>query len=332
MNRRDVLGSLFGAAFAGVAGYAVANNPPTVRPAAGLPPPAPPDELLFATKTTLDRIGRIMAPVMVNGQGPFRFVVDTGASHSTLAPHLAERLKIAPIEGETVTLNGVTGSAIVPLVRVERIEAGALRLENLSLPVVLTSIMANADGILGVASLTEQRIEVDFRSNFIAISRNRGRTLGETPLKIRARRVAGGMLLVDGRIGGVRTLVVFDTGAERTLGNIALRDALNRRRQRPDISDITTVHGATGQTARGERRLTPLIELGPLSVADVEVTFGDFHVFDVWKIAERPAMILGMDVIGVLDALIIDYRTREITVFSQEMRRRPSHTRSVPVR
>ncbi len=49
-------------------------------------------EPLFAAPTRLDRIGRVMTHVMVNGKGPFRFVIDTGASRSTLAPHLARSL------------------------------------------------------------------------------------------------------------------------------------------------------------------------------------------------------------------------------------------------
>src|SRR5688572_17412347 len=46
-------------------------------------------EPLFASPTRIDRIGRIVAPVYINGQGPFRLVVDTGASHSTVSPQLA---------------------------------------------------------------------------------------------------------------------------------------------------------------------------------------------------------------------------------------------------
>jgi predicted aspartyl protease len=327
VDRRDVLGSLLGTAFAGAAGSVFANSLRGVTSPSADDPSILADELQYATSTTLDRIGRIMVPVMVNGQGPFRFVIDTGASHSTVAPHLAARLKLTPIAGDIVRLNGVTGSADVPTVRVAQIEAGALSLTDQRMPVIWSSIMADADGILGVASLTEQRIEVDFRRNHISISRTRGAAIVGSPLKIRARRVAGGMLLVDGRVGGNRTQIIVDTGAERSLGNLRLRDALVRRRWRPGESDTTTVHGATEQTALGERWLTPTIEVGELSVDDVEVTYGDFHVFNVWEINERPALILGMDVIGVLDALVIDYRRREITVFTEQARRRPLQQR-----
>src|SRR6185437_11714875 len=47
---------------------------------------------LFACPTTLDHIGRVVAPVMVDGQGPFRFVIDTGASRSSVGPSLVASL------------------------------------------------------------------------------------------------------------------------------------------------------------------------------------------------------------------------------------------------
>src|SRR5262245_21323205 len=64
-------------------------------------------EPLFAAPTRLDRIGRVMTHVMVNGKGPFRFVIDTGASRSTLAPHLAKSLGLIHSVGRNVMLNGV---------------------------------------------------------------------------------------------------------------------------------------------------------------------------------------------------------------------------------
>src|SRR5262249_19642673 len=49
-------------------------------------------EALYAAPTRLDRIGRIVAPVMLNGRGPFRFVVDTGANRSVITTQLAAAL------------------------------------------------------------------------------------------------------------------------------------------------------------------------------------------------------------------------------------------------
>src|SRR5689334_18090793 len=71
-------------------------------------------EPLFAAPTRLDRIGRVMTHVMVNGKGPFRFVIDTGASRSTVAPHLARALDLKVSVGRHDMRNIVTGAAEVP--------------------------------------------------------------------------------------------------------------------------------------------------------------------------------------------------------------------------
>jgi hypothetical protein len=36
------------------------------------------------------------------------------------------------------------------------------------------------------------------------------------------------------------------------------------------------------------------------------------HVFDVWGLAGEPALLVGMDVLGVLEVIVIDYRRREL--------------------
>src|SRR6188768_1115223 len=132
-------------------------------------------EPLFAAPTRLDRIGRVMTQVMVNGKGPFRFVIDTGASRSTLSPHLAKALGLKHSVGRNVMLNGVTGFAEVPTVAVQSIEIGGLKFENQDLPVIFTSIMGNADGILGVAGFADQRIDVDFKRDRVTVLESNGR-------------------------------------------------------------------------------------------------------------------------------------------------------------
>jgi hypothetical protein len=42
------------------------------------------------------------------------------------------------------------------------------------------------------------------------------------------------------------------------------------------------------------------------------VTFGDFYIFGLWGLAGEPALLIGMDVWGVLDTLVIDYRRRDL--------------------
>jgi predicted aspartyl protease len=268
---------------------------------------------LYASPTRLDRIGRVIAPVMIDGKGPFRLVVDSGASHSTFAPKLAAALGLDPSAGATLLLNGVTGVAEVPTVTVGRIQAGDMVVLNPQVPVVSSSIMADADGILGVAGLRKERILVDFRSDRVVITRS-SRSIGTSEfLLIPASRVAGGLLTIEARIGGVMTRAVIDTGAERTLGNAALRDALRARRgSRYERWSKTAVYGATTDVASGELSLAPPIKLGPVVISGTTVVYGDFHIFKVWQLDSRPAALIGMDVLGTVGAIVLDYSRREV--------------------
>src|SRR4051794_5415847 len=154
-------------------------------------------EPLFAAPTRLDRIGRVMTHVMVNGKGPFRFVIDTGASRSTLAPHLARALGLKVSVGRNVMLNGVTGAAEVPTVAVDSLEIGSLRFQQQNLPVIFTSIMGNADGILGVAGFKDERIEVDFKRDRVSVLTSTGRRPHYSMVTSRALRNDNGLMILD---------------------------------------------------------------------------------------------------------------------------------------
>ncbi|MBS0417398.1 MAG: aspartyl protease family protein [Proteobacteria bacterium] len=280
----------------------------------GNPPPAgPPDgTVLFASPTRKDQIGRILAPVMINGRGPFRLLVDTGASYSTVSPELAATLGLESSDDYPFVVNGVTGSVRAPSVPIDVLKAGDLELRSLRLPVIWAPIMGGADGILGAAGLRNERIMVEFTRNRVTISRP---NIGLAPRgfqRIRAKIMENGLMTVDVRVGGVHAIAIVDTGAERSLGNPALREALRHWQSSRKAPNFTDVFGTSSDIARGERGLAPIIEFGPLKLIDVDLIYGDFHIFDVWDLQKRPAMILGMDVLGTVRSLGIDFRNREL--------------------
>jgi predicted aspartyl protease len=254
----------------------------------------------------------------VNGKGPFRFVIDTGASRSTLAPHLARALNLQN-SGRNVILNGVTGAAEVPTVAVDSLEIGALRFEKQNLPVIFTSIMGNADGILGVAGFQDQRIDVDFKRDRVSVLESNGRRPNFSLVTARATRNANGLMIVEVRVGRrIRTKAVIDTGAERTLGNLALQDAMNKNRRKKRAPVSAVVHGATPDITDGDVQEIREATIGDMTLSNLEVIFADFHVFKLWGLDKEPALLIGMDMLGVLDRLVIDYRRNEVSMYGQQ--------------
>jgi hypothetical protein len=49
-------------------------------------------------------------------------------------------------------------------------------------------------------------------------------------------------------------------------------------------------------------------------VRNASILFSDLYIFEHWKLESQPALLIGMDVLGVLDTLVIDYRRRELQI------------------
>jgi predicted aspartyl protease len=285
----------------------------TVQPGGPLPP-ANIEDSLFASPTTHDHIGRVVVPVKINGRGPYRFIVDTGANHSTISPDLVRELALKTGTQSLITLDGITGAAQVTYVSIDRLQAGDLTIEETTLPVVWGPVMGGADGILGAAGMSEKSLLIDFQRNRVAIASHMEAAARTRAIKIHASRVASGLMVLDTLIAGVHVQAVLDTGSERTLGNMALREALRSQQlgKKGFVAQLTSVYGATKEVEPGEVLLAPTISIDALRITDVHIVYGDFHIFKIWNMQDKPAMILGMDVLGTVASLNIDFKNQTV--------------------
>jgi predicted aspartyl protease len=266
----------------------------------------------FVAPTRRDQIGRIWAPVFINGRGPFRLVLDTGASHSAVTAMVALALGIPTDQAPPVNLRGVTGSAVVPAINVNTLSIGDVAVDSPMLP-ILPDAMGGAEGILGSEGLANKRIFIDFRHDKITITYSHEEKLGRDFVRVPFHMLHGQLILIDAMVGNVRTKAIIDTGGQTTIANLALREALARdtfrRRGKPD-----QIVGATMAVENGEIIATPAIQLGSIQMLDAGVTFADMYIFKHWKLTSQPAILIGMDALGVLDTLIIDYRQHDLEI------------------
>jgi predicted aspartyl protease len=266
----------------------------------------------FAAPTLRDRIGRIWAPVLINGRGPYRLVLDTGASHSAIIPSVADSLGISLAQATTVRVTGVTGSAVVPTVAIDRMEVGDLAVDSTTLPIV-ADVFGGAQGVLGTEGLSDKRILIDFGRDRVLISRSRGaldRSGEFTTLPLRQLR--DHLLALDVLVGGIRAKAVLDTGAQVSIGNSALRAALERHGRKEVKKE--EIEGVTLDVARGDMMEAPPIQVGTLKFTGMYITYGDMYIFDRWHLMRDPTLVLGMDVLGTVDVLVIDYRLHELQI------------------
>jgi hypothetical protein len=264
----------------------------------------------YVSPTRRDQIGRIWAPVMINGHGPFRLVLDTGASHSAVTALVALALGIPTDQSPPVILRGVTGFATVPTIRVDTLTVGDVAVDSPTLPIV-PDALGGAQGILGAEGLAGKRIFIDFRHDKIVITYSHNEKSTRDFVDVPFHSIHGRLVVVNALIGDVRTQAIIDTGGQTTIANLALRAALNRRstlfRGKPD-----QIIGATKDVQNGEIIPMPAIEFGSIQIRDSGVTFADMYIFKQWKLLNEPAILIGMDALGLLDTLVIDYRRREL--------------------
>jgi len=283
------------------------DSPVTALPDVTVSAPEP----RYVAPTTRDRIGRIWAPVLINGQGPFRLVLDTGASSSAVTARVAEALRL-PVYVGSVNLRGVTGSAVSSSIKADTLEVGDLLVKGTTMPIVADAF-GGADGVLGAEGLADKRLVIEFHKDRISIARSHREPAppGYSTVPFKFNRYRG--MRVDVLVGSVKAIAVIDTGAQVTVGNLALREALARRRGTSDDLQEAII-GITEDIQRATRVQIPAITAGSLLVQNANIMFADLYIFDHWKLSSKPTILIGMDVLGVLDTLIIDYRRKELQI------------------
>jgi hypothetical protein len=300
-----------------IAGLGTAHaSDPVAEPGSGLS--SLPDTVVeapeprYVAPTLHDRIGRIWAPVLINDRGPFRLVLDTGASRSAITPSVLAALGPDARDIQAVRLRGVTGTKDVGAVAVDSIVVGDLELRPARLP-ILPDAFGGAEGILGTDGMLDMRIFIDFRHDKITIRRSHNERAPAGFVTIPVRIVGGLIIIMDARFGSIPVQAIVDTGGQVTIANAALGEALRHqiRQQQPGASTIT---GATLDDETGDLVSTPPLTLGTLRVSTHKITVGDMYIFKHWRMTSRPALLIGMDILGLLDTMIIDYKQRVLVL------------------
>jgi hypothetical protein len=103
---------------------------------------------------------------------------------------------------------------------------------------------------------------------------------------------------------------VVDTGSQITIGNSALRDKLVRSRLHK-LETITAI-GVTGTSVKLQIARIDELRLGSVVLANVPIAFADVPPFEVFGLADRPALLLGTDLLGTFRRISLDFRARKV--------------------
>ncbi|MGH8231238.1 MAG: aspartyl protease family protein, partial [Steroidobacteraceae bacterium] len=244
------------------------------------PSPAQPTDRIGAAS---DSAQHLTVNVRLNGTGPYRFVVDTGADRTVVADDVAADL--GPVRGERVVLRGIVRTMATETVHVHELAFGSARHRRIEMPVVPRS-MLEADGYLGLDTIDGYRVTFDFKNHVLEIDSSHPSKMWylARPDEARVRTVgsAGHLRSLDCKVAGVPTIAFIDSGAEVSVGNPPLLNALGRRQ--PVHVDLGTLPltGVTGGQVMGQVTVIDRINLQDLEFTDCTLVIADLPIFDIW--------------------------------------------------
>ena len=274
--------------------------PPAAAPAA----PDVPDTLKVAQDVTR----RLKIDVMINGKGPFDFIIDTGSDRTVISRELAAQLGLPA--GPSVTMHETIGVDEVPTVIIDHLQFGARSLDHIQAPAVGEADLG-AMGLLGIDALHDLHIVMDFKTLRLTASASRPEPYDPDAIVIRGRSRYGQLILVDAEIRGVPVSVVMDTGSDLSVGNTALLKLLTGRTQTVGARQQAVMISVTGRRRAVDLETIDEARIGGLSIRHLPLGFDELPIFDRFGLTRQPAMLLGMDVLSQCKRISVDFRRRE---------------------
>jgi predicted aspartyl protease len=251
---------------------------------------------------------RLNVDVLVNGAGPYRFVVDSGADTSVVGQRIARDLEL-PL-GTPVILNGVTARNVVDSVKIAELKIGDSRVPDLELPALKESDVGS-DGLIGIDALNKQRLLMDFEQRKVRVE---DASIPYRPhpgdIVVTAKRLQGQLIMTHVRAGNVDLDAVIDTGSEVTIGNSALREKLiGKHNVKFWDAEVT---GVTGVTVPIQMTYVDRLQLGPITLEYVPIAFADVPPFAMFGLSDQPALMLGTDLLEKFRRVSLDFKARKV--------------------
>jgi predicted aspartyl protease len=257
-----------------------------------------------------DETSRMTVPVNITGNGPYRFLVDTGSERTIISRELAQQLRLEP--GATAIVHSMTEVSDIRTAIIPTLDLGVRRVRNIHAP-MLERRHLGAEGMLGVDSLQAHRVLFDFQRREMRITASRTEEIGwpDGSIVVTGRRLMGRLVLVDADVEGTPIRAIVDTGAQVSIGNSALRRRLERRRRLGPTVPVQLI-SVTGGQLSADATIVSEMRLGGVTINNLPIAFADVHPFQKLGLEDRPAILLGMDALTLFRRVSIDFANRRV--------------------
>jgi len=258
------------------------------------------------------KMGHVNIPVNVNGQGPFSFVLDTGASITTVGKRLANELEIEIRAGSRSEARGVGGGIPVQYADVE-ISIGSLEFDKDEVYVLnfeaIFRGLGSRDGVFGFTTLKHCTMSLSYTNESFKLHKGKSkRDLNWIPFEyLHDSHLIGLPVYING--DGPYNFVL-DTGAGGTVMDPELAKKLGL--------DIQQMQG-TARGLGGDVQLQ-MANIESLLVGDARITNSQVVVIDSSKVSPKGKLIengiIGYNFLKNFET-VIDYPSTQIAFIDE---------------
>lgn len=243
--------------------------------------------------------------IAINGAGPFPMVLDTAAGITTVTTPVKDELGLRNIGRMPQPVQLAGGPQAVDLYLM-----GQVTLGGQSAPAPITIVLdapmkyvREARGILGMNVLSRFSLDIDQPGRRIVLHEPGAMPVsGSDWSMLPVAKRWDHFLVVDATVNGVAAKAVIDTGANETILNGKLRDALGIAEGDPGVTEGNL---ALTDTQSLKATIGPIV-LDRTSWDTLRVQAADLPLFKALGVSEAPGMILGNDALKQV-RLFVDY-------------------------
>lgn len=255
----------------------------------------------------------------VNGRPRRPFVVDTGAGASVISAELAAEMALPP--ASPVLVHGITSAEVAPTVHIGRLLVGGRQFDDLTCPVFPRALLA-ADGLIGLDVLARFRLNFDLVRNTVRLTPSGTDVLTNSDAFATGSRLSregrparrgrfGQLILTSASAAGQPVDVFVDSGAQYSIGNTALLRAVG---QDTTEGERIEVYGVTGQVLTARAGIAPDLVISNQRLGDTPLLFADLHAFEALALTERPALLIGADLLFRFRRVMLDFGRSRIAL------------------
>jgi len=243
--------------------------------------------------------GHLLMPVTIAGQGPFTFILDTGATHTAISAFVARQLGF---ESEWEDIDDV--QALTTRFEAERFALEALqfgteppaRIHSVIIP-VSDGQPGPVAGLLGVDAIRGDRYQMNFASARLLID-------PAPPERSDGLIDPSGLLVGEASLLRVRrpVHVMLDSGSARTIANIPLRRLTGNGHMMLRTIEVGGIDGRDVEDA--DQLSLRQFRIGGLCFPALRVLQSDLDIFRHLGWRDEPAIVIGMDLLQYAEVTV----------------------------